>query len=616
MNLGIVCQKSGDWRQAAECYSEAHKIYLQVGDQLRLSVVTIGLGNIARLERRFDEAERLLAEARARARDAAAPGARSLAIEFMGELNHDRGRVRRGARAGYDEALKLAEPIAPRGRSGRGARAPARRRAVRARPPRRRGSRAATARRRLADAPQDRLEQAITIRVAGSIAWKRGRSRRGVRVLAALDVSARGVPRALTSSGALFLEMGRATEDATRARRYFYRAIAAFAVAPDLVLARAGGPRAAAAPVHRRRSDAAEPSGSLLGRRLRAPSLVACSNAMRRVETLARRAAAHRAVGAHHRRDRHRQGAGRAARSTRCRRALARPFLAVNCGALRADLALSQLFGHRKGAFTGAHAEGIGLVEAAHGGTPVPRRGRRAAARRPGDAAALPRERRVPAARRDPGAARGRPDDRGHQPRAARRRGREAVPPRPAVPAQRDRDPRCPRCASAARTSFRSRRHFLAFYGGIGGSATRARTPSRCCASYAVARQRARARERDEARGRAARRATAESTPWRCCRSSIIRHRCGRPSPQRPAEHRRSARPSWPHTSEARRQQEPRRRHPGCEPQDALRAPQATPPRASLAPNVYSHETPSPRARAARPLVLALASWARRLARI
>jgi two-component system response regulator HydG len=46
-----------------------------------------------------------------------------------------------------------------------------------------------------------------------------------------------------------------------------------------------------------------------------------------------------------------------------------KPFLALNCGALRADLALSQLFGHRKGAFTGAHAEGIGLVEAAHGGT-------------------------------------------------------------------------------------------------------------------------------------------------------------------------------------------------------------------------------------------------------
>ena len=46
-----------------------------------------------------------------------------------------------------------------------------------------------------------------------------------------------------------------------------------------------------------------------------------------------------------------------------------RPFLAVNGGALRADLALSQLFGHRKGAFTGAHTDGAGLVEAAHGGT-------------------------------------------------------------------------------------------------------------------------------------------------------------------------------------------------------------------------------------------------------
>jgi len=45
------------------------------------------------------------------------------------------------------------------------------------------------------------------------------------------------------------------------------------------------------------------------------------------------------------------------------------PFLAINCGALRPDLALSQLFGHRKGAFTGAHAEGMGLVQAANGGT-------------------------------------------------------------------------------------------------------------------------------------------------------------------------------------------------------------------------------------------------------
>lgn len=46
-----------------------------------------------------------------------------------------------------------------------------------------------------------------------------------------------------------------------------------------------------------------------------------------------------------------------------------RPFLAVNCGALTDSLAESELFGHEKGAFTGAHARHLGLFEQAHGGT-------------------------------------------------------------------------------------------------------------------------------------------------------------------------------------------------------------------------------------------------------
>lgn len=45
------------------------------------------------------------------------------------------------------------------------------------------------------------------------------------------------------------------------------------------------------------------------------------------------------------------------------------PFVPVNCGAIPSELMESELFGHKKGSFTGAHADKEGLFQTANGGT-------------------------------------------------------------------------------------------------------------------------------------------------------------------------------------------------------------------------------------------------------
>ena len=53
------------------------------------------------------------------------------------------------------------------------------------------------------------------------------------------------------------------------------------------------------------------------------------------------------------------------------------PFISINCGAIPENLLESELFGHVRGAFTGAVANKTGRFQAANKGHPVPRRDRR-----------------------------------------------------------------------------------------------------------------------------------------------------------------------------------------------------------------------------------------------
>ena len=364
MNLGIVLQKMGEWGRAGETYRECEEVLLQVDDQLHLALVGIGLGNVARLQRRFPEAETHLLGALERARRQGARREEVLAIEFLGELDFDRGRLE-PALARYHEALALAERTGPEGdlvvelERRRAEALVAIGRLDEA-------ERACERARRLARLTDDRLEHAIAFRVAGEIVLARGR-RLEARELWEQAASLLAACRERFERAKVALLLGRATDDPAAARMHLFRACALFSEVgsahwlelAETDLQRVLGPASPALPA---RSD------SLLGRRHRAPSLVACSTAMRNVETLARRAAATELsvllTGE--------TGTGKelVARTIHSLSPRAnRPFLAVNCGALRADLALSQLFGHRKGAFTGAHAEGLGLVEAAHGGT-------------------------------------------------------------------------------------------------------------------------------------------------------------------------------------------------------------------------------------------------------
>ena len=367
-NLGVLLVKSGSWERAHAVLEEARLCFAQVGDRWGATINLLAFGWLDRLQGRLDEAEKRINEALDKSLAEGFLREEALSREFLGDVAFERGQVDRAAEA-YRAALALGERQAPAGDIV----SEVLRRIAEVEIVRGRLDAAASAIERAGLVCQlldDRYETAVLQRVRGQLAAAQGRREDAAQFLRAA-VNLFGEMGERFERGKSLTLLARIDPLPGEARKLLYRASACFAeIGADRQLAEVEKELAAAdstgAPATVRTHG--EGHGRLKGRKLSNPGLVGPSRAMARVADLVSRAAGTDLsvilVGE--------TGTGKelVARAIHAQsRRAERAFIAVNCGALRPELALSQLFGHRRGAFTGAHNDGVGFVEAAHNGT-------------------------------------------------------------------------------------------------------------------------------------------------------------------------------------------------------------------------------------------------------
>ena len=220
----------------------------------------------------------------------------------------------------------------------------------------------------------------------------------------------------------------------------------------------------------------------------------------------------------------------------------AKPFVAVNCGAIPENLVESTLFGHEKGAFTGATESHIGKFVEASGGTLFldevgelpPAAQVKLLARHPGRPGRSGRRQQAGQGRRA--------HHLGDQPQPDRRRQSRALPRGPVLSAARVSRSRCRRCASGREDIPDLVRHFLARFAAEEGKRIRA------VSAEALALLRAypwpgNVRQLENA-------SSARSCSPTATRSASPNSRSSRRRRQRSACHRQSA--GWPPTCQLR----------------------------------------------------------------